>query len=212
MLKIPSNLHCSIHLQKAYLAYLWFKKSANNGQFSAIFRGDNRFTDNYWAKKLLGLGWIVRQGDTYRLRSYQFVWRRMGVKKVRRKGQLAFRYIKLDPKFSLLVRKKFHSNILKKLRESAVELKKNQLAFRLLSRTIASPSQRKKYIKEIRAHQQPEFGSHAAKKLFGYKSESSGWRTLRDHFTITNKPKTRMMLTEKNLPYFRTDSLRISLV
>jgi len=213
-LKIPNNLHCSIHLQKAYLAYLWFKKNAVNGRLDATFRGDSRFTDGYWAKKLIGLGWIVLDGNEYQLRSYQFIWRQIGVNKVNRpsKKRLVFRYIKLDPKVLSLPRKKFHTHILKVIRETAVETKKIQLAFRLLPRTFSSKTQQRRYIKAIRAHQQPEFSSVASKKLFGYKSESSGWRLVRQYFKVTNIPKTRMKLTEKNLPYFRTDSLRISLV
>lgn len=215
-LKIPSNFLCSIHTQKAYIAYLWFKNAYSQGILPPVFRGDDRFTNNYWKKKLIALGWIKEDFGQYRLVAYQDVWRLMSIKKCKRTrkkvSRLAFRYVKIDSKIGQLPRKKFHLSILRTIREQLVEKKKCQIAFRLNVKTFASKTQLKRHIKSLRQDQKPEFSSLASKKLFGFKSETSGWKLLKEHFKLHGKSELRMMRTEKARPFFRYTSSRISLV
>jgi len=148
--------------------------------------------------------------------AYQDVWRLMAVPKSKRMrknvSRMAFRYAKIDSKVSKLSRKNFHLRVLRIIREQLVEKKKNQIAFRLNARTFASNSQLKKHIKALRQYKKPEFSSLASKKLFGYKSETSGWKLLNEHFKLHGKSELRMMITEKAQPFFRYTSSRISLV
>jgi len=214
-LKIPSNFSCSIHTQKAYIAYLWFKKDYSQGILPPIFRGEDRFTNNYWKKKLIALGWIREDFGRLQLVAYQDVWRMMSIKKCKRTrkkvSRLAFRYVKINPKVGLS-RKNFHLSILRTIREQLVEKKKCQIAFRLNVKTFASKTQLKRHIKSLRQDQKPEFSSLASKKLFGFKSETSGWKLLKEHFKLHGKSELRVMRTEKARPFFRYTSSRISLV
>lgn len=210
---------CSIHLQNAYVGYLWLKNQYPNGLLPASFSGEHRSHNNFWRKKLIELGWIVQVRGKYCLRTYQFVWRALGVKKVRRRKErkknefwTVFSYIQLDPDFKTFSRKKFKINILRSIREHLTEVKKTQIAFRLASRTFASPSQQRKYLSLIRKSRKPEFSSRAAAKMFGYKSESSGLKLLRKHFKVIRKSTVTVYLNHHNLPFFRNSCSVISLV
>lgn len=220
MLKIPNHLSCSIHLQKSYLAYLWLKVNFQSGVLPDTFTGDQRNFFNYWRKKLIRLGWVYEWRGRYHLRAYQFVWRSMGVKKVKvtKKNRITkkqstrpgFRFIEISFKYSS--RKEFISQTLKHIRLNEVEYKKNQIAYRLLHRTFCSHRQKLKLIRAIRKSEKPMFSSSASAKMFGYKSESSGYQLLLDFFKVTNQPEKTTYLSPSNLPFYRFNSYQISLV
>jgi len=184
------------------------------GILPVSFSGPERSFDNYWKKKLIRLGWVYEWRGRLHLRSYQFVWRSMGVTKVKKfKGKktfLGFRFEKIFIRYSN--RKEFISQTLKRIRLNEVEYKKNQIAYRLLNRTFCSHRQKVKLIRSIRKSEKPMFSSSASAKMFGYKSESSGYQLLLDFFEVANQPEKTKYLSPSNLPFYRFNSYKISLV
>ncbi len=218
-LKIPANIgYTPIQLQKAYIAYLWFKNRSEDGFFSSANRGDDRFADHYWSKKLVYRGWMVAVDGGFMLRTYQFVWRQMKIKKVKQfknnKVRPHFKYIRLNDKIKGYQRKKFHKELLKTIREVIAERIKNQLAFRLVSEASSSPKSKKllgKLIRAFRTHEKPKLSSAATAKHFGYKSDSSGWTVRKKTFKVQKREEIEMFLSPSNIPFFRYPTSRVSI-
>jgi hypothetical protein len=179
LLKVPTNISVPVGTLHLYSAYLWFKQFNRFGVIrkSSIPR-EFRNRANYWLKKLVSCGFITPEGDHYRLKSYQSVWRQMKIKKSRTKsGIYKFKYwiIKVDSQKSFL--KDVKDGVFKHL----VERRKNQIAFRL---AFNNPN-------KVKSHRRKgtvvELSAKVASKLFGYSkySWSSGLKARDKYFKVT---------------------------
>lgn len=171
----------SVSAQKLYAAYLWFKQQSGYGNVHKRELDKRGFKNqrSYWGKKLVKQGWVVDMGEYYQLKSYQFVWTRLGVNRVKKSsGHIGFGYTKID--FI-----KEEGNFLKKAHESIqctlVDRKKAQITKRLSAGLRRS-------ISFILATEKPLFSVYATAKLLGYQSSSSGKKYRDKYFDVIKEP------------------------
>lgn len=129
----------------------------------------------------MSVGFIERKGDVYLMKSYQAVWRIMGVKQSMKKdGHLGFKYWKIvvdDKKKSALENdKEFLKNVKDGVFKHLVNRRKNQIAFRLALGRPLKNIRRKETIVEL--------SGTVAAKMFGYKAWSSGLKHRDKYFKV----------------------------
>ena len=178
---MPTNINVKVGVLHCYSAYLWIKKFNRFGVIrKSSIPKQYRNRANYWIKKLVSVGFVESCGDHYRLKSYQSVWRLMGIKKSRTKsGIYKFKYwvIVVDNEKSFL--KDVKDGVFKHL----VERRKNQIAFRLASgRQSVRASIRRKGT-------DVELSGKVAAKLFGYKYFTTGIIYRDKYFKVTRGVK-----------------------
>jgi hypothetical protein len=185
LLKVPTNISVPVGTLHLYSAYLWFKQFNRFGVIrkSSIPR-EFRNRANYWLKKLVSCGFITPEGDHYRLKSYQSVWRQMKVKKSRTKsGIYKFKYwiIKVDSQKSFL--KDVKDGVFKHL----VERRKNQIAFRLASgrQSVRTAIRRRGTVVEL--------SGKVAAKLFGYRYFTTGVKYRDKYFKVIKGQKFQFL-------------------
>lgn len=178
-IKAPINLECSIHDRKLYVAYLWFKVINKDGCFhNWIIQGEDRFFNKYWLNKLIEKGWVIKNGDDYKMVAYQQVWRELGVTRLRGK----YKYRKLDDSYTKLTRKQFMSKVLVDIQKYVAERKVKQFKHRLL----------KSEGSERTTNRNPYLSCYSSAKLFGYSSTMSGKKYRKEFFKLVSrgdKPK-----------------------
>jgi hypothetical protein len=200
-LKIPVNLNVPVKTLHCYAAYLWFKKINRQG----ILTADNlpkafRNRNNYWLKKLVSVGFITHSGDSYSIRSYQDVWRIMGVQKCRKNtGHDAYKYVKYEFNNDKTFLKDVKDSIFKHL----VERKKNQIAHRLAS---GRPIKRIRQIGTC-----VKFSGERAKEMFGYKAFSSGLKARDKYFKVFRTFERTTFLDHNGVKCWRFECSEISL-
>jgi hypothetical protein len=202
LLKVPTNISVPVGTLHLYSAYLWFKQFNRFGVIrkSSIPR-EFRNRANYWLKKLVSCGFITPEGDHYRLRSYQSVWRQMKVKKSRTKsGIYKFKYwiIKVDSQKSFL--KDVKDGVFKHL----VERRKNQIAFRL---AFNNPNKVKV---ERRKGTVVKLSGQVAADLFGYRCFTTGVKYRSKYFKVTRGEKYQY-LDYQGVQFTRFECGKVSL-
>lgn len=173
---------------KLYSAFLWFKatsdcKKTHTGRgivsYGKAYKKDfkNRNKRNYWAKKLLKVGWIEDNGTHYQLKSYQHVWKYMGVEKVNKRGKKSCK----GYRYSFLTINKgcdFVSEVFKEIQCYLVDRKKRQIL-----RSIAGEDRRK-----APRNSTALLGSYGVAVMLGYKSKSSGHKYRDKYFDVVREP------------------------
>jgi hypothetical protein len=202
LLKVPTNLSVKVGVLHLYAAYLWFKRFDRFGVIrkSSVPR-QFRNRANYWLKKLVSAGWIYQEGDHYRIRSYQDVWRLMGVNKSRTKsGIYKFKYwiIKVDSDKSFL--KDVKDGVFRHL----VERKKNQIAYRL---AFNNPNKVKSTRKKGTV---VGLSGNVAAKMFGYAYWTSGL-TYRDKYFKVSRGERFSFLDHNGVLCYRYECGKVSL-
>lgn len=201
-LKVPVNFNVPVKKLQTYAAYLWFKKESN--RFGVFTKADlnkkYRNRNNYWLKRLLSVGFVVVEGDHYRLKGYHEVWRILGVQKCRKKsGIYAFKYVKFQLDNDDTFLKDFKDGMFRHL----AERKKNQIAYRLASGRLTR--------KEIRRRGTVVgLSGTCAAKMFGYKAFSSGLKYRQKYFKVFKGAKYQF-LDEQGYECTRYECGQISL-
>lgn len=178
-LKVPKNLKTSVHVQRSYSNYLWFKSM---NRFGIIEKSKVKFHKNrvgYWSKKLISNGWMEDCGDHFRLKSYQTVWKLIGVDRVnKRKGLKGYAYIKL-------INLPTSKEIFEAIREFIVRRVKQQIVFRLSTARGKSPKSIKKTVK-------PKYSCKAMAKALGYKAAISGCKYRKKYMKVIKPEDSRV--------------------
>lgn len=182
---------------KCYVAYLWFKTRSGQLELNKAYRNRN----NYWVKKLISCGFIYRDKGCIRLKSYQEVWRIMGVERINKvNGILGFRYFKVEAS-----PENFMKDCLSQILKFIAERKKSQIVKRLESRLHRKG-------KLIRQTETVKFSCESTAKLFGYRSEMSGCKYRKVYFNVkkTGLPMVKY-LKPSGCYFFKTPCDSISL-
>lgn len=189
-LKVPVNIQAPISTLKCYCAYLWFKTRSGELELNSAYKNRNY----YWVRKLYSCGFLIQKDGVYRLKSYQEVWRLMGVERVNKtKNFKGFRYFKIycpNPDT-------FLKDALDQILKHIVERKKKQIAKRLalgLHRKVDS----------IRKTETVQFSCQSTAKLLGYRSDTSGYDYRMRYFKVIFKKRERIEYLKPNgLKFYR---------
>lgn len=154
------------------------KKDLRSGKF--------RNRNNYWLKKMISVGFIEDCGETVRVKSYQEVWRILGVKQSKKKdGHYAYKYSTIEVLDQHNFIKEAKDIIFRRL----VNRKKNQIKHRL----VAGMSSAKKRT-FLKSETSVELSSKAVAKLLGYAYSdycyTSGYKYRAKYFKVESKKHT----------------------
>lgn len=195
-LKAPVNLNLNVKNVGVlafydYCRYLWFKSLDQQGRITPSLMKSHRHSNKYWMTKLVSRGWAYKTDYGFQLKSYQYVWRTLGVKQVNKVKRYAFKYFTFRLKGS--TPQEVYRHCVDRIRKELAENKRRQIISRLLTGKHKTNLRNKKLVKSrtflIKSHEQPEFGSDAAANLFGYKSRTGGLTMLKKYFALNlNKP------------------------
>ena len=141
---------------------------------------------------------MSREGDYYVLKSYEVVWKLLGIQKVNIAGGKRYRFHKISDHSTWSI---FKRKTIEDIQGYQTERKKAHFK-RRLNYAGMSPD----------VNHSPLFSAKAAAKLFGYKSRTSGSRYRERYFDVIKEPlKLRLKYTSDLLPYFQFDCKRVSL-
>jgi len=141
---------------------------------------------------------MSREEDYYVLKSYEIVWKLLGIQKVNVKAGKRYRFHKISDYSTWSI---FKKKTIEDIQGYQTERKKAQFK-RRLNYAGMSPD----------VSHSPLFSSQAAAKLYGYKSRTSGSRYRERFFDVVKEPlKLRLKYTSDLLPYFQFDCKRVSL-
>lgn len=132
-------------------------------------------------KDLIKRGWAWREGRTVKLKAYQFVWRSMGVKRVRVNNILKFKYWKISVSLFADERRDYLRQIENVIREKIASRKLAQIRYALKAKGERIDK--------------ATFSSISASSLFGYRSPSTGTKLRKKFFSVV-EPET------KSKPFF----------
>lgn len=139
LIKIPKNLFWIKKFDSnLYVAFLDFKMFHQNGIISTKDinrRKADRSYYRYWLEKLIKRGWAIRRGKFVHLRSYQWVWYDMGMRKCWVNNLKIHKclYWVVDPETLSLNRKEYRKELLDKICKTIVDNKVRQIKNELKS-------------------------------------------------------------------------------
>lgn len=192
LLKVPKNLFSlSPKEVKLYAAYLDFKLFNPEGVIQLPFaRKADRGYYSYWLRKLVAKGWVSLMGSKYSLRSYQEVWKSMGVHQPWNVDVQKYRYAYVQIACDNLSfeRKLYRNQIIEFIRNRIAGNKVRQIKWRLKNRQTPAMAKTETFM-----------SSRAVAKLFGYKSSSSGHKTRQKYFNVIPEP----LVTIKTIDGYR---------
>lgn len=180
-LRVPINIEgLPWRVFRLYVKYLDLKaQDPDTGNFK-IYHSHRSY--QVAIKEMVSRGWVWREGRTIKLRAYPFVWKDMGIQRVRVKNILKFKYWKIPVDLFSDTRREYLSEMEKEIRKRMAKRKGAQIR-RALSH------------KGIKNHQ-ATFAGMSAALLFGYQSASTGSNLRKTFFEVL--PQT----PEEAKPYF----------
>lgn len=170
--------------QRMYAAFLYFKKFYRHGRFNMADIGatTDRTKLLYWLKKLVGAGWIKRDGDSYLCISYQALWTMLDFKKVQKQKSKRFKHkhIKLKD-YKELDFKGFKKHILGEIRL--------YLSQRLISQIRHRCFMGEDSVKSAVLIRKPVLLVRAVAKRLGFRSSLSGAKYRKMYFNVKQDHK-----------------------
>lgn len=154
---------------KLYVNYLDLKvQNPNCGTFQVSSANPSIRSYQRLIKKLISKGWAIRDNGKVFLKAYQYVWREMGITRVRDKGILRFKYWKIPVSIFSDTRKMYLKEIEDEIRKKISNRKLAQLRYALrdMGKTQAT------------------FSAKSASSLFGYKSPDTGSKLRIKYFDV----------------------------
>ena len=184
---IPSNISITQKQQKNYVAYMWFYGHARGGMLKK--KDVDKSRAQYWAKKLIALGWLQDSGDRWLLTRSRTIWSLMGCNRLKRGKAIpmGFVYTKLDLPEGLSD-KDFFTTALNEIRRHIVNRKITQI------RKVLKCSGVPRDLLNIYKH---PFGCNAVAKLLGYSlpaegnTSSAGHKYRKMFFNLVDTPLKR---------------------
>ena len=137
-------------------------------------------------KALIQRGWAWREGRTIKLKAYQFVWRSMGINRVKVGDILKFKYWKISVSLFSESRKDYLRQLENVIREKIASRKLAQIRYALKAKGERS--------------NQVTYSSMSASSLFGYRSSSTGTK-LRNKFFSVVETKSKPFFNAKRGRY-----------
>lgn len=201
-LKVPQGDSIPVGKLRCYAAYLWVKKFNRKGVIShSDIHPDYRNRFNYWIKKLVSAGFVSKHDGYYSIRSYQHVWRILGVKRFKtQSGHLKFKYWKITVDSEKTFLKDIKDGVFRHL----ANRKKNQIAYRLANGNNSLKLRTRKLGTFV------NLSGRSAAKLFGYKYFSSGLK-YRDQYFKVRKGDRFSFLDHNGVKCFKNECAKISL-
>ncbi|MFZ2904600.1 MAG: hypothetical protein WAZ98_00225 [Cyclobacteriaceae bacterium] len=121
-------------------------------------------------KALIKRGWAWRDGRVIKLKAYQFVWRSMGINRVKVENILKFKYWKISVSIFSEKRKDYLRQIENVIREKIASRKLAQIRYALKAKGEKKD--------------QVTFSAMSASSLFGYRSRSTGSKVRKKFFSV----------------------------
>lgn len=121
-------------------------------------------------KALIKRGWAWREGRVIKLKAYQFVWRSIGINRVKVGNILKFKYWKISVSIFSEKRKDYLRQIENVIREKITSRKLAQIRYALKAKGERTD--------------QATFSAMSASSLFGYRNPSTGSKLRKKFFTV----------------------------
>lgn len=197
-LKIPVNFEeIPYDKRNLFVAFLHLQSFSPYGRIHISKVPRRKF--HHWLNKLTGAGLISRDKDYYILKSNEYVWGILGIKRINYKGN-EYRWRKLPNSFKSLKWSEFKRKAIEDIQSYQTERKKAQLRRR--HKLAGNPINNKTSL----------FGAKAAARVFGYKSVASGSKYRDKWFDVVKEPSIRRMyFTSDGYPYYKFDCKKIYL-
>lgn len=195
-LKIPVNFdRVPYEHRNLYVAFLWVQQYSPFGRVKISNIPKRQF--HHWINKLIGAGWMRKEGNYYVLIGNERVWELLKIKKVNFKKRHTYYFRKL-PK-NIETWPEFKRKIVDDIQGWQTECKKRQLL------------RRHKY-SDANATKTSLLSSMSVAKLFGYRSNVTGSKYRDKYFDVVQEPvRIREYFTIDGLPYWKADCKRIVL-
>lgn len=179
-IRIPYALSVTVEQAKLLAQFIDFKLYNPQGRLTAKDYGrvkKLRVSNRYWLEKLVNAGWAYRDGKAYCLRSYDYVWDSLGIKKTKGHKHRGYhtKFYKLDPDEFDFEKKVYIKQIIDQL---LVRTASNKV------RRMLHAKKRTHYICQSSDERLEFFGVRKAADLFGFKSPSTGLKYRKKYFCV----------------------------
>jgi len=165
------------HCEKAwkdfrlYVKYLDLKvQNPNVGTFQIVH--SHRYYQRT-VKQLILKDWAYRQGRVIHLKSYQHVWRSMGIYRVDDDGVPRFKYWKIPVSIFSEERRTYLKEIENEIRKRITKRKLAQIRYALKGKG-----------ESLTRANQATFSARSASTLFGFTSEATGSKLRQKYFSV----------------------------
>lgn len=180
-LRVPVNIEgVPWRVFRLYIKYLDLKAQNPDAGTFKIYHSRRSYQRDI--KAMIDRGWVWREDGAIKLRAYPFVWKDMGIQRVRVKNILRFKYWKIPLDGFSEMRNVYLREAEKEIRKRMAKRKGAQIRRALSHKGI------KNY--------QATFAGMSAALLFGYQSASTGSKLRKSFFEVL--PQT----PEEAKPYY----------
>lgn len=182
-IKIPKQLF-SIEPShtRLYAAYVDLKAFNTQGVIRRPFKVSRHYY-NYWCKKLISCGWATKKNDDTYLKSYQEIWRLMGVERSwhKRIKKYKYTYHKIGVSDIPEKRDMYTKFLIEPILTKIAGNKLRQIKWRLNNKQLLGMAKQTETF----------LSGRKVARLLGLKSSASGNKYRSKYFSVINEPTVR---------------------